>query len=101
MAIFLWLYTFFLIIIWGFFIIAKVHAYKFKDFSERIAKTKGEELSNQTFAEIKDLIMEDVRVGFDDGTPATEIDWKGTQGHEYITKEFNRILRILSADDND
>lgn len=36
MAIFLWLYTFFLIIIWGFFIIAKVHAYKFKDFSERI-----------------------------------------------------------------
>ena len=45
--------------------------------------------------------MEDVRIGFEDGIPATEIDWKGQQGHEYITKEFNRILRILSADDND
>lgn len=31
-----------------------------QDFSERIAKTKGEELSNQTFSEIKDLMMEDV-----------------------------------------
>lgn len=72
-----------------------------QDFSERITKTKGEELSNQTFSEIKDLIMEDVRVGFDDGTPANVIDWKGSQGHEYIIKEFNRILRILSADDND
>ena len=71
-----------------------------QDFSERIAKSKGEELSNQTFSEIKDLIMEDVRVGFDQGIPATEIDWRGSQGHEYITKEFNRILRILSADDN-
>lgn len=72
-----------------------------QDFSERIAKAKGEELSNQTFDEIKDLIMEDVRIGFEDGIPATEIDWKGQQGHEFITKEFNRILRIFSADDND
>lgn len=31
-----------------------------QDFSERIAKTKGEELSNQTFSEIKDLMMEDI-----------------------------------------
>ena len=45
--------------------------------------------------------MEDVRVGFDNGTPATKIDWKGSQGREFITKEFNRILRILSADDKD
>lgn len=72
-----------------------------QNFSEKITKSKGEELSSQTFAEIKDLIMEDVRVGFNDGVHTTEIDWKGPQGREYITKEFNRILRILSADDND
>lgn len=72
-----------------------------QDFSERIVKSKGEEICNQTFSEIKELIMEDVRVGFGKGIPATKIDWKGSQGHEYITKEFNRILRIPSADDND
>lgn len=36
MAIFLWLYTIFLVVIWGFFIIAKIHAYKFINFSNYI-----------------------------------------------------------------
>jgi hypothetical protein len=36
------LYTLFLVIIWWFFIVAKIHAYKFKHFSnyiERVTKT--------------------------------------------------------------
>lgn len=78
-----------------------IYQHLVQDFSEKIAKSKGEELSNQTFSEIKDLIMEDVRVGFNDGIPAIEIDWKGPQGQEHITKEFNRILRIISANDKD
>jgi len=32
------LYTFFLVIIWGFFIVSKIHAYKFKNFSTNIEK---------------------------------------------------------------
>jgi len=78
-----------------------IYQHLVQDFSEKLSKSKGLEVSNQTFSEIKDLIMEDVRVGFDNGTPATKIDWKGSQGREFITKEFNRILRILSADDKD
>jgi hypothetical protein len=33
-----WLYTLFLIIIWWIFIIIKIHAFKFKNFSNHIAK---------------------------------------------------------------
>lgn len=36
MLLFLGLYTVFLIIIWGFFIVAKIHAHKFKSFSDRV-----------------------------------------------------------------
>ena len=38
MYILLAIYTLFLIIIWGFFIVAKIHACKFKDFSDKIEK---------------------------------------------------------------
>lgn len=35
---YLWFYTFMLAILWWFFIIAKIHAYKFKNFSTNIEK---------------------------------------------------------------
>lgn len=34
--IYLWVYTLLLVILWWFFIIAKLHAYKFKNFSNKI-----------------------------------------------------------------
>lgn len=36
--IYLWLYTLLLVLIWGFFIVAKIHSYKFKNFSNYIEK---------------------------------------------------------------
>lgn len=36
--VYIWLYTFVLAILWGFFIILKMHAYKFKNFSNNITK---------------------------------------------------------------
>jgi hypothetical protein len=36
--VFLGIYLIFLALIWGFFIVAKIHAYKFKDFSQNIEK---------------------------------------------------------------
>lgn len=36
--VFLGIYLMFLALIWGFFIVAKIHAYKFKDFSPNIEK---------------------------------------------------------------
>ncbi len=38
LLVYIWLYTLFLVWIWGFFIIAKIHAFKFKNFSNHITK---------------------------------------------------------------
>lgn len=35
---YLWIYTVLLVFIWWFFIVAKIHAYKFKNFSNYIEK---------------------------------------------------------------
>lgn len=36
--VYIWLYTLFLVIVWGFFIVTKIHAYKFKNFSNYMTK---------------------------------------------------------------
>ncbi len=36
--VYIWLYTLFLVIVWWFFIVTKIHAYKFKNFSNYITK---------------------------------------------------------------
>ena len=36
--VYIWLYTLFLVVIWWFFIVIKIHAYKFKNFSNYITK---------------------------------------------------------------
>ena len=38
LIIYLWIYTFILALLWWLFIVAKIHAYKFKNFSQNIAK---------------------------------------------------------------
>ena len=70
-----------------------------QNFLEKIEKSKGAEVANQTMKEIKDLILDDVQRGID-GRPAGEIDWKGDAGAQYIKGEFDRIISILEADEN-
>jgi len=36
--VYIWLYTLFLVIVWWFFIVIKIHAFKFKNFSNYITK---------------------------------------------------------------
>jgi len=38
LIIYLWIYTFILALLWWLFIVAKIHAYKFKNFSSNIIK---------------------------------------------------------------
>jgi hypothetical protein len=38
LAIYLWIYTFILALLWWLFIVAKIHAYKFSNFSLNIIK---------------------------------------------------------------
>jgi amino acid transporter len=37
-AAYIWVYTLLLVIVWWFFIVARIHAYKFKNFSLHIEK---------------------------------------------------------------
>lgn len=70
-----------------------------QDFQEKIEHERGTNISESTMAEIKGLILDDVRRGYN-GHTSTEIDWSGKEGHDFIQKEFNRIIYILSGDED-
>ena len=70
-----------------------------QNFQEKIEHDRGSNISELTMADIKELILDDVRRGFNGHTSA-EIDWSGKEGHDFIQKEFNRIIYILSGDED-
>lgn len=70
-----------------------------QNFQEKIEKDKGTSISESTMAEIKGLILDDVHRGYNGHTSA-EIDWSGKEGNDFIQKEFNRIIYILSGDED-
>lgn len=70
-----------------------------QNFQEKIEPDKGTNISESTMADIKGLILDDVRRGYNGHTSA-EIDWSGKEGHDFIQKEFNRIIYILSGDED-
>lgn len=70
-----------------------------QDFQEKIEHDRGTNISECTMADIKGLILDDVRRGYNGHTSA-EIDWTGKEGRDFIQKEFNRILYILSGDED-
>ncbi len=55
-------------------------------------------MTKQIKKEIRRTIIEDVKAGIN-GKKVSEIDWKGTEGREFIKKEFSTILKILTPDD--
>ena len=76
-----------------------IYSHLSQDFSEKLEFEKGTEIMLQTMAEIKELILEDVKFGILK-RPAEQIDWTSPESHVYIQKEFDRILFILSGDDD-
>lgn len=49
--------------------------------------------------EIKDLIIDDVKRGFNNRTSG-QIDWKGEEGEKFISQEFDRIIQILTDNED-
>lgn len=49
--------------------------------------------------EIKELIIDDVKRGFNN-RPARQIDWKGEEGKSFISQEFDRIIQILTNNED-
>jgi hypothetical protein len=70
-----------------------------QDFKEKLEYTKGTKVTNETMNEIKDLIMDDVQRSYG-GRDASTIDWGTEDGKTFIQAEFDRILYILSGDED-
>ena len=49
--------------------------------------------------EIKELIMDDIRRNYS-GRDASTVDWSSADGQAFIQKEFDRILYILSGNED-
>lgn len=49
--------------------------------------------------EIRDLIIDDVKRSNADSSIGT-IDWKGIEGKKFINEEFNRIIKILTNNED-
>lgn len=76
-----------------------IYSHLSQDFKEKLEHEKGQSITKSTLDDIKELILHDVRRGFK-GNTASTIDWNGPEGHEFIKKEFNRIIYILSGDED-
>jgi len=70
-----------------------------QDFMEKLAKDKGIEVADFTMREIKNLIIDDVQRGVN-GREAGNVDWKGSEGESFIKAEFERIIKILTDNED-
>lgn len=70
-----------------------------QNFKEKLEYEKGTKVMNETLNEIKDLILDDIhrsRAGRD----TASIDWGAEEGQTFIQLEFDRILYILSGNED-
>lgn len=76
-----------------------VYSHLSQSFSERLQKTYGLDEANAIMNVIRDLIIDDVKRGINN-RPAGQIDWKGNDGKVFICNEFNRIIQILTDNED-
>lgn len=70
-----------------------------QDFKEKLEYEKGTKVMNETMNEIKDLIMDDIQRNRS-GKKASCIDWSSVEGKKFVQEEFDRILYILSGNED-
>lgn len=70
-----------------------------QNFKEKLEYDKGTETMCHTMEEIKDLIVDDIRIARS-GRSARSIDWSTPDGEAFIKEEFDRILYILSGNED-
>ncbi len=76
-----------------------IYSHLSQDFKEKLEYEKGTKVANETMTEIKELIMDDIQRSFS-GRDASSIDWSTSEGEEFIQAEFDRILYILTGDED-
>lgn len=70
-----------------------------QDFKEKLEFEKGTKVMNETMNEIKDLILDDIQRSHGGRDTAT-IDWGTEEGKAFIQQEFDRIIYILSGNED-
>lgn len=70
-----------------------------QNFKEKLEYEKGTEVMNETLNEIKDLILDDIHRSRD-GRDTASIDWGTEEGQAFIQQEFDRIIYILSGNED-
>lgn len=70
-----------------------------QDFQEKLEYEKGSKIMNDTMNEIKELILDDIQRNWG-GRDVSAIDWSSEDGKAFIQQEFNRIIYILSGNEN-
>lgn len=70
-----------------------------QDFKEKLEYEKGTKVMNETMNEIKELILDDIQRSRG-GRDTTTIDWGSEEGQAFIQQEFDRIIYILSGNED-
>ena len=76
-----------------------IYSHLSQNFKEKLECEKGTKVMRETMNEIKELIMDDVQRSRG-GRNASRIDWSSEEGEAFIKLEFDRILYILSGDED-
>ena len=76
-----------------------IYSHLSQDFKEKLEYEKGTKVMNETMNEIKDLIMDDIQRSRGGRDTAT-IDWGTEEGKAFIQQEFDRIIYILSGNED-
>jgi hypothetical protein len=70
-----------------------------QNFQEKLEKKMGIDKAVLTMEEIKGLILDDVRRGFN-GKSAEQINFKSTEGEAFIKSEFDRMIKIFIGNED-
>lgn len=76
-----------------------IYSHLSQDFEEKLTYEKGSDVMLMTMAEIRELIIDDIKIGKLGRSPET-IDWASEEGQIFIRKEFDRIIYILSGNED-
>ena len=70
-----------------------------QNFKEKLEYDRGVKIADETMEEIKELILDDISRKYG-GRAASSVDWSSDDGQIFIHKEFDRILYILSGNED-
>ena len=76
-----------------------IYVHLSQDFEEKLEYEKGSVAMKNAMNEVKEQILDDIRVGRT-GRDVRTVDWSKPEGKAFIQVEFNRILFILQGNED-